>query len=599
MQESGQLHPHIKKGKIVFIPKPGHLNQVTNYRPITLLNSAYKVQAKLIATRLKPMLPSLIRPSQTGFVPGRSILDNIFAAEEAMEWAVESKQNLVLMLLDYEKAFDRVSWTFLHAVMSKLGFNDDFIRWTASLYQGSDSMVMVNGEASPAFSLGRAVRQGCPLAPYLYIIVADVLGYMLQDQQYGVQGLKLPNGAINLEMLFAEDTSLSLLGTRDNLDKVMRVLDLYCAASGSKINWSKTNLIWALTAERTWSWGDVHGAHWLLIGESCRYLGVPLGFRVPQRVRNEKVLTSIRDSLIHWSSKALSQAGRLLIANQVILASLWYLALTADIGLSTLKIAHSLVRNYLWSGRREGRTRARVAWDAAIAPLAHGGIKIIDLVAQTQALLVKFMIRGLQEGPGAWRALLQHRVNTITPAGAAKWPPGPNWLMTGVCIKLAGSNLWGAVWKAWCNTRTGITQVEPSSLQEILRQPLFGNPWIQSNGIPMGLEPGSRFSNWAAKGIRYIKHIWNNEENEWHSALELLRSTRSWKTNELRTRLIDNIPRRPDQAITPGKGHWISPNLDTEPNSIYHIADIQENRAFVDVYRQSTHSSELASIGPA
>lgn len=73
---------------------------------------AYKVQAKLLASRLKTMLPSIIRSSQTGFVPGRSILDNIFTAEESMEWAVETSQNLVLMLQDCEKAFDRVTWTF-------------------------------------------------------------------------------------------------------------------------------------------------------------------------------------------------------------------------------------------------------------------------------------------------------------------------------------------------------------------------------------------------------------------------------------------------------------------------------------------------------
>lgn len=93
------------------------------------------------------------------------------------------------------------------------------------------------------------------------------------------------------------------------------------------------------------------------------------------------MLTLIREALIYWSSKSLSQAGQLLVSNQVILASLWYLAATADLGLKTLKVAHGLVRDYLWSGRREGRTRARVAWDAAIAPILQGGLKIIDPLA--------------------------------------------------------------------------------------------------------------------------------------------------------------------------------------------------------------------------
>lgn len=244
----------------------------------------------------------------------------------------------------------RVNWTFLHAVMRKLGFEEDFIRWTASLYQSAESMVMVNGEASFDFTLRRVVRQECLLAPYLYLMVADVLGYMMQDPQYGVQGLRLPNGVTSLEMLFADDTSLSLLGSRENLDNLaMTVLDLYCTASGSKINWTKMNIIWASTEAKTWTWGEALGARWLQTGESGCYLGVPMGFRIPPRIHNEKVLMAVRDAFIHWSTKALSQVGRLIIANQVILALLWYIASTADIGLDSLKIAHGLVRDYLWS----------------------------------------------------------------------------------------------------------------------------------------------------------------------------------------------------------------------------------------------------------
>lgn len=103
------LRVGIKKGKIILIPKSGNPQLVTNYRSITLLNSTYKIQAKLLAARLKPMLLSLICSSQTGFVPRRSIFENIFTVKESMERVVESHQNLVLMLLDYEKAFDRVN----------------------------------------------------------------------------------------------------------------------------------------------------------------------------------------------------------------------------------------------------------------------------------------------------------------------------------------------------------------------------------------------------------------------------------------------------------------------------------------------------------
>lgn len=95
-------------GLITLIPKGGDLTQVTNYRPITLLGTFYKIVAKLLASRLQQLLPTIVRPNQTGYVQGRCIIDNIFLAQESLTWAENSNQELVLLLLDFDKAFDRI-----------------------------------------------------------------------------------------------------------------------------------------------------------------------------------------------------------------------------------------------------------------------------------------------------------------------------------------------------------------------------------------------------------------------------------------------------------------------------------------------------------
>jgi hypothetical protein len=97
----------------------------------------------------------------------RSIIDNVFLAIEAMEWATETNQPMVMLLLDFEKAYDRVEWGFLEGTLNKLGFNSTWISWVRALYIDSWCSVGLNGQTSDPFKLTRSIRQGCPLAPFL------------------------------------------------------------------------------------------------------------------------------------------------------------------------------------------------------------------------------------------------------------------------------------------------------------------------------------------------------------------------------------------------------------------------------------------------
>lgn len=99
-----------------------------------------------MANRIQPFLPQIILPTQTAFVKNRCILDNDFLATEAIKWAKESRQNLVILLLDFEKAYDRVNWSFLEATMRKMGFSETWILWSSSLYRNAESSILVNGK---------------------------------------------------------------------------------------------------------------------------------------------------------------------------------------------------------------------------------------------------------------------------------------------------------------------------------------------------------------------------------------------------------------------------------------------------------------------
>jgi len=129
MLNSEEASAYINKGLITLISKSEDHSRSSNWRPITLLGSTYKVLAKMLAGIIQAFLPHIIRPNQTGFVEGRSILDNTFMAPEPLDWAVESNQDLVLLLLNFEKAFDRIEWGFFFMALSKFGFNDTWVSW--------------------------------------------------------------------------------------------------------------------------------------------------------------------------------------------------------------------------------------------------------------------------------------------------------------------------------------------------------------------------------------------------------------------------------------------------------------------------------------
>lgn len=158
------------------------------------------------------------------------------------------------------------------------------------------------------------VRQDCPMAPYLYLFVANVLGYILSNPRYNIQNLILPNDQIVRDMIFADDTSLYLRGTKENLQNACTVIEKLYAMFGARINWSKSIAIWVFAHDRPWSWGDDMGVKWLRRGETARYLDFLVDM-VPND-KDEKVLQKIRAQLNVCCPKKLSMAEKIIPGQQ-------------------------------------------------------------------------------------------------------------------------------------------------------------------------------------------------------------------------------------------------------------------------------------------
>ncbi|MCO5554648.1 hypothetical protein L7F22_008181 [Adiantum nelumboides] len=127
----------MSSGIISLIPKGGDTSTLRQWRPITLMSSIYKILARMITARLRPLLSDLIHSSQTCFVQDRSILDNVVTFYEAVEWACQTEQPTAIMLLDFEKAYNRVDWGFFGGTLSRMGLPDTWIRGIFALYRSA------------------------------------------------------------------------------------------------------------------------------------------------------------------------------------------------------------------------------------------------------------------------------------------------------------------------------------------------------------------------------------------------------------------------------------------------------------------------------
>lgn len=216
-------------------------NEIANYRPITLMNSDYKIFTKALTTRLNTVAPSLIHKTQAGFMAGRSIFDQVKLTKLIIDYMEATEQNGVIVALDQEKAYDKIRHDYLWKVLEKLEFPDCFISTVRSLYETATTVVILNGVISKPYCVTRGVRQGDPLSCLLFNLAIEPLAAMLRRSP--LQGFQVPGVPDKiLEQLYADDTTVCL-SEHDDFTEMQHILTLWCSASGAKFNISKTEIL--------------------------------------------------------------------------------------------------------------------------------------------------------------------------------------------------------------------------------------------------------------------------------------------------------------------------------------------------------------------
>jgi hypothetical protein len=232
-------------GVIILLPKVKPATHIKQFRPICLLNVIYKIITKVLTIRLTHVVDKLISPYQTAFIPGCNILEGVVIVQEVLHELRITKKPGVILKLDFEKAYDKVSWPFLEEVMRRKGFDELWIHWIKCAVKGGRVCIDLNGKRGEFFRSFKGLRQGDPLSPLLFNLMADALSTMLSRASVAgvIQGL-VPNlidgGLTHLQ--YADDTVIFLSFSPENLLNIRLILSCYEAMSGMKINFDKSEV---------------------------------------------------------------------------------------------------------------------------------------------------------------------------------------------------------------------------------------------------------------------------------------------------------------------------------------------------------------------
>ncbi|XP_060968465.1 uncharacterized protein LOC133036015 [Cannabis sativa] len=349
----------------------------------------------LIRRILKPILPSLICPTQATFVPGRNIQDNNVMVQEIIHSfnRKKGKEGFFAIKIDLVKAYDRVSWKFIDHVLQNFGFPQQFCSWVSQCITTSSLNICLNGGPVGKILPSCGLRQGDPLSPYLFICAAEVLSRLLEEElgKGIIHGIKLSRGGPVLSHVFFAD-DLILVGRANLLEAkgFWNCLEKFCEWSGQKVNKLKTSIFFSKNTPDGMRRG-IKEALGLDSPEGVtKYLGLPL-FRSRQKDADFNfILDNLTSKLQGWKAKTLSKGGRATLIKSVGLSMPIYAMQTTKLSNRLVNRIDGLIRDFWWGFEKGNHGLHLRAWDKLCLPKSLGGLGFRKTREMNLAFLAKW-----------------------------------------------------------------------------------------------------------------------------------------------------------------------------------------------------------------
>ncbi len=389
----------------------------SSYRPISLLNTDYKLITKMIVKRLETCLPLLVNPDQTGFIINRLSTNNLRRLFNIIYLANKNKIPSIAVSLDAEKAFDMVEWPYLFCVLKKFGFGAGFIDLIKSLYRSPQARVISNGIISDSFQLYRGNRQGDPVSPALFALAIEPLAEAIRSNT-NICGFEIGTDTHKIS-LFADDIILFLTNPENSLSYLQELLGTYSSFSGYKVNLDKSEIL-PLSVFDFNRVKHKFPFKWSPMG--FKYLGVFVDSNLKNlyKLNLISLLQNVEIDLKKWTDLPLTLLGRINVVKMNILPRFLYMfqSLPIHVPIVFFSSLKKLIRKFIWHGKMP-----RLSMDKLTLDYEDGGLKLLNFQLYYYAVQSRFLAQMFDTSPPpSWLNIERTEMKEETPTDLLfKW----------------------------------------------------------------------------------------------------------------------------------------------------------------------------------
>ncbi len=404
---NGMLSDSQRRGIISLIPKEGKDEMLLkNWRPISLLNVDYKIAAKVIANRMRNVLSSVISNDQTGFLPNRYIGENVRLVLDVIEHADISDIPGTLFFIDFEKAYDKLEWSFINRCLDEFGFGNDIKKWTKLFYTNISSCVVNNGHVSNFFSLTRGVRQGCPLSCYIFILCAEIMSISIRKNK-NIKGIKIDDTEIKITQ-FADDTTLITDGSKTSISSAIEVIENFGAISGLKLNIAKSNFLKIGSLQNN-NENFFPEKNYIWTKGPIKFLGVNISLNKEEmyQMNYDDQLKKLQNILNIWSQRDLTPIGKITIVKSLALSQLTYLfSVLPTPSNNFMKKLEQTLFKFIWKGKPD-----KISREIMYCNKSEGGLKMTNVHDFADSIKIAWIKRYLDnENKGKWKVFFSKEI---------------------------------------------------------------------------------------------------------------------------------------------------------------------------------------------